>query len=428
MGAGDRELSADEMTPEALERTRIRSAWKWCVDLVMGPDRDKGLERFFLGLFWIITLITGFGLVAATLGGWQPFGGKLGSAERLLASTVDAKEKSEIIRNLFFAAAGLVGALGGLFQLYNSARRTRINALQSRTAFEAERNDRFVKAAELLKEDSQAVQISGIYALQRLAEEESAGYRKTVVLVLAGFVRAETGPEGRSQWAVEQLQNSGKPTDSSVSVTEDFEEEERPSECVAAAIDALMALTDPERGGEGLGELVDLRRCRLAGLDQPGRQMIRWRLDQSNLEQANLVGIDLTRAYLTGAHLSGTYLRDAVLTDAVLYQAAVAGSDLQRAVLLRTDLAGADLVKSDLTSSTVRLTDLVGADLTDTKLGASDLAMTKLVYSKGLTTAQLAQARNVNWPDHVPRPESGPYAVEPRFQQGDEISQSSDGD
>jgi len=117
MGTGDRELSAAELTPEALEalwRGRWKAFWTRLHNLVFGPSPETRLEQFFLRLFWLLAGLSLLAIVLATLGVWKPFNGELGSAVDLLKETTGGKEKSEIIRNLFFAAAGLVGALGGL--------------------------------------------------------------------------------------------------------------------------------------------------------------------------------------------------------------------------------------------------------------------------------------------------------------------------
>ncbi|MEM9285658.1 MAG: pentapeptide repeat-containing protein [Pseudomonadota bacterium] len=398
--------------------------------LVSGNTAEERLERFFFRAFITALVLAIAGLVLANFGVWQPFGGELGNSEKLLRDAETSREKSEILRNLFFAAAGLVGAVGGLFQLHNSAKRTRINSEQSATAdkqrqinYEAERNDRFVKASELLKSESEAVQIAGIYALQRLAEESEAEYREIVIRVLAGFVRTMTGPEGRAQRAITQLQEAAKVLETGGASLRDESpsgRDERPGEAVNAAMDALMTLTDPEKGGEGLGHLVDLRRCRLVGLDQPVRQMIGWRLDGADFTRANLGRAYLGRAYLGGANLGGANLGGAYLGGANLGGANLGGANLgganlrsaklEDAKLEDANLGVANLGGANLRGAYLRSAKLEGAKLEGANLGGANLGGVTLDLTRGVKTEQLAQALYVTWPDHVPRPKEGKYS------------------
>ena len=355
---------------------------------------DRAAERFFYMLFLFAFVVVVWSLAwlagrqgdvaelnqdAIQLSYWLP------NCDPGLAKTCPSpNDVAELIRNLFFAIAGLVGALFGLFQLHNSAKRTRISGDQARIAFEAERNERFVKAAQLLKEDSPAVQMAAINAFQRLALEDRANYRETVIRVLAGFIRAETGPFSelqRNTAAAEaaaaladdedsaQPQGDENPSPASTPADETHPEQPvQPTEPVAEALKALSVLTRVGLGHADqikMGKLVDLRSCQLDGMDHPGGHCAGWNFQGAKLRQANL-GL----AQLQKANLEGAQLQKAKLEGAQLQKAKLGGAQLQKANLLGVDL----------------------------------------VFTSGVKTEQLAQALNVTWPDHVPRPAEGKYS------------------
>ncbi|MEO1657316.1 MAG: pentapeptide repeat-containing protein [Pseudomonadota bacterium] len=365
----------------------LQGVGRWLRDFPAEAKRwltepGRRVENAFLVLFFLFLTLALGALIVAVTPIWTPFDQDywFGACERVSRAgrnlgCQDPSERAEIIRNLLFAFAGGTGAIFGLFQLHNSAKRTRIGDDEARISFEAERNDRFVKAAELLRHDNAAIQMAGIVALQRLAQEPKADYRRTVIELLAGFIRAETGPDGVKNKArqervrtleLRKLQGAvgddegeaSAPQDDKAATDDDApvvaEEAPRPSEPVAAAFRALTVLTSDHELTEdeqrAFGQLVDLRGCDLRGLDQPGASCIAWRLNGANLGGANLWG-----ANLWGANLGSANLWDA---------------DLRRA----------------------------------------NLGYANLDFTVGVKTEQLVHALNVTWPRHVPRPTEGPYA------------------
>ncbi|MEM7740292.1 MAG: pentapeptide repeat-containing protein [Pseudomonadota bacterium] len=411
------------MIRDLLKKAAGPIAWflSWFIG---GPDHNRRIERLFLILFALAIPLGGWGVWEL----WLLILEQLGDRFSFFDEKTDGKTVADILRNLSFTVAGIIAALFGFFQLHNAARRTRISDDQVRVAFEAERNDRFVKAAQLLKEDSPAVQMAGIEALKRLAREPTANYRRTVVELLAGFIRTETGPAGiaarEKQNEVQALELRKLRIDASTDddaaeapppVPEEEEEEAartetpeprpRPSEPVATAFRALTELTSDasleEREQVTLGRLVDLRRCDLRGLDQAGAKCRHWLLVEANLGNANLMDAKLSGADLWGADLERAKLVGADLRDANLAYANLWGANLRDA-----NLRGATLRDATLRGATLR-----GAKLWDAKLENANLRDATLDFTLYVKTEQLAAARNVTWPDHVPRPESGPYAA-----------------
>lgn len=97
------------------------------------PVKQRWLELFFLGLFWMALGFSAYALYYAYTHDWPA-----------VTSFWFWQKYSETIRNMLLAAAGFVGAVFGLFQLHNSAKRTRTGAIQAKVGLEGERNERFV--------------------------------------------------------------------------------------------------------------------------------------------------------------------------------------------------------------------------------------------------------------------------------------------
>ncbi|PRX92516.1 pentapeptide repeat-containing protein [Allonocardiopsis opalescens] len=207
-----------------------------------------------------------------------PGAGELAAAERVAA-------EGDIRNSLLQAVAGLLLVIGAVtaWRQYLVARRQHL--LSRHIAV----TDAFARAVEQLgSAESAAVRLGGVYALDRVADDDPAE-RTRVAEILTAFVREHA--------------TDGEPP---------------PREAVAA-----------------LSVLV--RR------DWPGR------LD---LDAVALPGARLARARLRGASLRGADLSGADLHGAVLAGAALDGADLRRAELSGADLSGAGLDGARLSAAT----------------------------------------------------------------------------
>lgn len=313
------------------------------------------LEAFFLrAFFWIavvsLPIIFILGLIALIWIIIFPFHAYVGDSDGL--------------RNFVFALAGLVGAVFGLYQLANSATRTRLTREDTGTRRESERNDRYVKAVELLKDPDDSVRMGGIYALERLAVEDDGKYFKTVIEVLAAYIRyrtTATAPrldrndnpvlDARSKPIYEYLYSPRRkagekpekqklPEEATEDEKQQAEENHRNAvvewaqgvehtEPVKAAMKSLSRLWETRFAPSAGGESVDLRVAWLVGIEAIGFQLSRWQFQDAHLE-----GADLGDAYLNGANLllsrlSFAYLRDAHLEGAYLGLAHLQGAELE---------------------------------------------------------------------------------------------------
>ncbi|MEV6012009.1 pentapeptide repeat-containing protein [Streptomyces sp. NPDC051976] len=197
--------------------------------------------------------------------------------------------------------------------------------------------DRYTAAVTNLGDAAEEVRISGMYALQRSAQD-SPRDAPTVVQVLAAYIRSHAPKTGHT--------TKGSPS---------------PANDIAAALGILAVPL-------AKGVVVDLHGTNLAGADLHSADLPSAVLVGADLTHAVLANADLTGANLTRADLDRANLGGASLTRADLHGADLTGADLNGALLLGADLTGAFLVATDLTDA-----NLTGANLTDANLDHAHL-------------------------------------------------------
>lgn len=393
------------------------------------------MEAVFLLLF-----LGGVGFFVSNLL-WLTVSGKLLFYEQIIPRPQEGNEAEwtydwDDFRSVMLGLAGAVGGTFGLYQLKNSATRTRLTRFDTATKRDAERNERFVRAVELLKDDDEAVRMGGIFALERLATEDGGAYHDAVVKVLGGYIRFRTNardkddlptypPRRRFEAFPKHLFASLPPYTGdraeglwiAVQLRQTPVNEVLPLEPVKAALETLSGLTG-HMGAQNRPP-ADLRGAWLVGVDAMHLTMTGWRLDGANLNfatltQAHLEGADFRRAHLEGATLDGAHLEGAVLWKAHLEGANLSRADLkdadlghvhlegarlsqihlEDAFLMGAHLDGAFLIGAHLEGATLRFAHLDGADLALARLqGVSFLR------AKGVTKAQLDSAV---WPTGAP--------------------------
>jgi len=312
-------------------------------------DGMDTMEAVFLLLF-----LGGVGFFAINLL-WLSLRGHLLVHDQIIPRPQKGHEDSwtyqwEDFRSVMLGLAGAVGATFGLYQLKNSATRTRLTRFDTATKRDAERNERFVRAVELLKDDDEAVRMGGIFALERLAKEDGGAYYDAVVKVLGGYIRFRTNardkddlptypPRRRFEAFPQHLFASLPPYTGNRAegmriagwLRETPINEVRPLEPVKAALETLSDLT--KRMGAQNRPPVDLRGAWLVGVDAMNLTMTGWRLDGANLNLAILSFAHLEDANLSQAHLEGAILTQAHLERANLFYAHLEGADLTLAHL-----------------------------------------------------------------------------------------------
>jgi hypothetical protein len=213
------------------------------------------------------------------------------------------KAQNEVRTTLLQGLGGVVLLVGAYFT-YKQLHASR----------EGQVTERFTRAIDQLGHAELDVRLSGIYALERIANDSPAD-RATIGEVLTAFVRSHAPwpPRLPGQYVADA------PLD-------------QVPELQVRALDVQASLIVLGRGG-------------FTRLRDQGDRLVLYAVD---LRHAHLHDIHLERASLRDAHLEGANLRGAHLEEALLRGAHLKGADLRGAHLEGADLRGAHLEGADL--------------------------------------------------------------------------------
>ncbi len=287
-------------------------------------------------------------------------------------------EYSEIIRNYFFAGAGLGAATIGLYLAWV---RTRAAADQAATGQlkeerEAESQREFLytqsytRAIEQLGSEDLSIRLGGIYALERVARESEKDHW-SIMEVLTAYVR-ENSPCSPSE---------GNTLDKKVEGEIGTVKPRLDIQAILTVIGRRNATHEDKR------QILDIRETDLRGIELIGANLQEINLEfanladahiqSANLRNANLTNANLCNANLNFGNLNGADLERANLTDAVLFKA-----NLSAAFFVNANLTRARLVEADLRRAILEEAILEGADLMDANLQGAILSKAKLCNSK----------------------------------------------
>lgn len=265
----------------------------------------------------VLVLLLAIWLLPPLIVNWDSGNTVPAAAERLAAVTASRQA-------LLLAAGGLLAIVTLTF----TWRRDLITREAADLDRDANFTERYTEAIKQLGDGTSAIQLGGVYALERIAKD-SVRDRQTILDVLEAFIR-------------EQSPYTRPPGD-------------LPTHLQAAIVvlGRVTRLSPPEHPLYlGFSSLYagDLR-----GADFRGAT-----LHQSIFTGGQLQGIDLREAKMHAAKMQGVYLEGANLEGASLYHAVLSSADLRRTNLRSARLEGADLRAAKLEGA-----DLSNADLTD---------------------------------------------------------------
>ena len=215
----------------------------------------------------------------------------------------DDESGSTTVRNVGLVAGGVLAIL--------------LAAWRSIVAEQSLLNERYQKGAEMLGNGVLSVRLGGIYALQRLAEENPEQYHVQIMRLLCAFARNPTPSredEGRQDVQEESLSSIPSPRDD-----------------VQAVMGAIRARHEKH---------VSLERKGGFRLDLRGADLSHVKLSDADLRR-DFMETNLSQAFLDGAKLSGAILFDTNLSRARLMEADLSGAAFIGVILKDTDLSGA---------------------------------------------------------------------------------------
>jgi len=305
----------------------------------------RNLPKTVLGIAWgrVAAVLVAVAVVTALV--WVLVVVPREQARGVVFEGEDAASKSAALINEYRRT--LAQAIGGLFVVVGGISGAFFTFRQLTLAREAQITDRFTRAVAQLGDDTLAVRLGGIYALERIAKDSPRDYW-TFVEVLSAFVRTNAPVTASALPELASVQLGG---------------DQAPPTDIQAILTVLGRRNrEDERG------VVDLRRTVLAGA-----QLGNAHLANANLVEAHLEGAVLSRAHLEGANLFKAHLGKADLSDAHLEGAMLREANLERAWLPAAHLEQADIRYAHLEDAHLRRAHLEGANLTRAHLDGAHL-------------------------------------------------------
>ena len=270
---------------------------------------------------------------------------------------------STTIRNLGLVIGGFIAIWLALWRSIVAHRQALTAQSQAETAQRGLMNERYQKATEMLGSDVLTVRLGGIYALQRLAEEDPEQYHVQIMRLFCAFVRYPVQDQTKNA--------EGKTLDEDVQ--------------------AIMEIL-------GARDRLKFEKFASFRLDLRGANLRHGWLEESNLAGVNFEGADLTGASLAAARLS----------PVLLFIPSISEEQPIRANLTDANLTGTDLTLANLGGANLSGINLTDANLTGTDLTAGHVFEMGIPFlnppgypqvpvitvpTTGLTQAQLDRAK-----------------------------------
>jgi hypothetical protein len=322
--------------------------------------------------------------------------------------------KNEARRPLSYIIGGLLAIIGIILtfrriralerQVLVGQDQLKVAQDQLQMAQEGQITDRFTRAIGQLGSDKMKVQLGGIYALERIANDLDKDYW-LIMETLTAYVREH------ARWRVAIAEEGGEEAAPPVAMTTlaPTASPKPPTD-----IQAILTVLGRRKYHFDKGEAM---RMDLTGTDLRGAALWKTHLEGANLRGANLEAANLVEAHLEGADFFGAHLKEAFLNKAHLKKANLDYANLEGSILIQAQMknanfSGAHLEKARLSRANLEGAVLEEANLKGAKLGGAQfrgaymegahmeraslrgthLEGADLSEATGLTRNQLAQA------------------------------------
>ena len=202
-------------------------------------------------------------------------------------------------------------------------------------------DDRYQTGVEMLDSQVLSVRLGGIYALERVAENDPSTYHISTMSVLSAFIRnshIKDEREGKRDHAVPDNEQKGPPED------------------VCTILEVIGRRSSKQHEIESeRNYTVNLKGARLCEWRQrvpifaPESDFSNVNFSHADLSQADLESVKFVRSKFFMANLSGAYFLDADFSHASFYRA-----DLSGARFLLVNLSEADLARAKLSGTSLK--------------------------------------------------------------------------
>ncbi|MEV6824018.1 pentapeptide repeat-containing protein [Amycolatopsis sp. NPDC051102] len=286
-----------------------------------------------VGVSW--TVVAGAALVVGGVA-WGATTLLLGEADR---ARDPGAARVEAIKTGLGSAAGATGIFALLLAVRRQTHQELTAADVTFDATEKRVTELYAKAVEQLGSPKASVRLGGLYALDRLGQDNES-QRETILNMFCAYLRMQYSPP-------DKLSEGATP--------EEHERHEARSQELQVRRTALRLLCLHRPSDAYL---------RLDGL-RPWPGDIALDLNAAFLPGANLSMMNLKGASLAGANLRGANLRRADLSLARLTGAMLEGADLEGAIVGNANLAGVRAARASFRGVRFTGTNLTNADLSD---------------------------------------------------------------
>ena len=269
---------------------------------------------------------------------------------------------------------------------------------QANTAQHGLLNERYQKGAEMLGSEVLSVRLGGIYALQRLAEENPEQYHVPIIQLFCTFAR--NPPKSKESKPENQPPHKPSLREDVQAVMTAIGRRSKAGHAYEKATKSSGLTTTFTAKSQG-GERVTVRREMPFWLDLRKANLNCTDLYEADLSSANFSGADLSSANFLEANLSNAKLSEANLSNATLASANLSKATLNFANLSYAMLASANLSNAGLPHANLSNATLSEVNLTGAGLFRVDLTNANLSGVIGLTQSELNQCRAI--PDKPPR-------------------------
>lgn len=246
--------------------------------------------RFFRSWYFAAAIVF---IAVPVIGG---IGFTFWSWEWLQKSDPSGESNSTTLRNAALIVAGFLA-------LAFAAWRGKIADSVSKTGQRGLQNERYQKGAEMLGSSVLATRLGGIYALQRLVQEDPGRYHIQIMLLLCSFVRHPSDDDTTLRY---HRSNTREDVQSAMHAI---------GTCRKS--DAALRLEQEEGYRLDLTN-ADLRGANLSNINLAYADLAHADLQRANLAHTNLTSADLLQARVEGATLTGARLDNTNVSNARL--------------------------------------------------------------------------------------------------------------
>ena len=271
------------------------------------------------------------------------------------------------------ARQGVLLVLGGVLAIVGlifTWLRHRRDEVLSKLESDRHWTHRYTEAVTQLGSESLAIQLGGVYALERLAHDApSPSDRQTVAEVFAAYLREYSA------------------------VPEDLGEDEH--------VPSMSTLC--KSIAEALARVVHTRLDRALNLSHVN-------LSEATLTNADMSNWDLSLAYMWRASLDSSVLSGAFLPGVTLIDASLANASFNQATMHDAKLDGSNMTNADFSSAELSRSQFGFASVQGANFQNSNLLWTDLSSIQDFTPHQFAEAggwdARTQWPDNYRPPQT----------------------